>query len=199
MKMDLALAMEEGARVSAPRIAALFDGANLNAMLDLGGGSGAYTIAMAQRFPQLRAVLCDRDDQALDLARRRIEAAGLQDRVQTRKMDILMDDFGDDYDLVFLFSVLCTLSERRGKALLKRVQEALNPGGRVVIRDHMLDDGESVPESAALFSGCMLVTTSGGQVYSRSQLKKWLNEAGFEDVHRIPTQAAQLMIGCKAR
>jgi hypothetical protein len=45
----------------------------------------------------------------------------------------------------------------------------------------------------------MFVATPGGRVYSRSELKSWLSEAGFEDVHRIPTQAVQLMIGCKAR
>ena len=197
MRVGLALAMKRQAKHAAPRIAAFVDGSNVRTMLDLGGGPGAYSIAFAERFPQMRAVLCDRDECALKLARSDILAAGLQSRIEVRKADFLVEEISGGYDLVFLSSVLSTCSEVQNRLLLKKVQRSLNPGGRVLIRDYMLDDGKACPAHASLFSVCMLVATAGGRVYSRAELKNWLREARFDKVHRVPMEPLSLMVGRK--
>jgi predicted O-methyltransferase YrrM len=194
----LARAMRWHAREPAPRLAALFDRAGVTSMVDLGGGPGAFSIAMAQRFPALRAVLCDRDDQALALATEDIRAAGLQDRISTWRRDVLVDDIGTGYDLALLSSFLCTCGEPENRALLKRVRSALQPGGWVVVRDHLPDESDS-PPATALFSVCMLVATTAGRVYSRAEVRRWLCEAGFTGVHWLPMDDLQVMIGRKRR
>ncbi len=196
MRMGLALAMKERARESAGRLAALLDGSEARSLLDLGGGPGTFSIAIARRFPHLRAVLCDRDEEALRLASSGIRAAGLADRIRILKADFLTDDIGSDYDIVLLSSVLCTCSEQQNRLLLQKVKRALNPGGRILIRGHMLDDTKTSPASAALFSVCMVVGTLAGRVYSRGELKKsWLADVGFESVHWIPADPMCVMIG----
>ncbi len=198
-RKGLALALREQASESAARLAALIDGWTVSTLLDLGGGPGTFSIALAQRFPHLQAVLCDRDDQALQVARSDIRAAGLEDRVRIMAADFLIDEIGSDYDLVLLSNVLCTCSEEQNRLLLSKEKSALNPGGRVLIRDHMLDDTKTSPASAALFSVCMVVGTSAGQVYSRAELKSWLEDSGFEAVHWVPVEPRCVMIGTKPR
>ncbi len=198
-RMGLALALREQASESAARLAALIDGWAVSTLLDLGGGPGTISIALAQRFPDLQAVLCDRDDQALQVARSDIRAAGLEDRVRILAADFLTDEIGSDYDLVLLSSVLCTCSEEQNRLLLSKAKSALNPGGRVLIRDHMLDDTKTSPASAALFSVCMVVGTGAGRVYSRAELKSWLQDLGFEAVHWFPGEPRCVMIGTKPR
>jgi predicted O-methyltransferase YrrM len=189
----MALAMRWYARETAPRLAALLDGAPLGSMVDLGGGPGAYSIAMAQRFPALKVVLCDRDDQALRLAARDIRSAGLQDRILVWPRDVLVEDFGRDYDLALLSSFISTRAEWENRALLGKVREALRPGGRVVIRDYLPGEAEPTP-AAAVFSVCMLVATARGRVYPRAQVKGWLEDAGFDGVHWLPMDDQQVMI-----
>jgi predicted O-methyltransferase YrrM len=196
-RLGLARAMQWQAREPAARLAALLEGSPMSRMVDLGGGPGAYCIAMAERVPQLHAVLCDRDDQALQLATLGIRAAGLQDRIEVSLRDVLIDDIGTDYDLALLSSFVCTCSEAQNRHLLRKVKDSLRAGGRVLVRDYMLDDTGAAPAAAALFSVSMLVATPDGRVYTRAEVRQWLEDAGFEGVHWIPMDDMQVMIGQK--
>jgi predicted O-methyltransferase YrrM len=145
----------------------------------------------------MRAVLLDRDDQALELARSDIQAAGLQDRIQLQRADFLVEEIGSGYDLVLLSSVLSVCSQEQNRQLLEKVHRSLNPGGQLLVQDHLLDDAKASPADASIFSVCMLVATAGGQVYSRAELKSWLRELGFEAVHQVPVEHMCLIVGRK--
>ena len=67
-------------------------------MLDLGGGPGSYALALARRYPDTEAVIFDRDDRALNMAREEIEKQKLERRVSLKKGDFFVDDLGNDYD-----------------------------------------------------------------------------------------------------
>lgn len=194
----LALAMRFQARDAAAGLAAFLEGFDLHKILDLGGGSGAYSIALARRIPRLRVVLCDHDEHALRLAATDIDKAELGERIHVLEADALTDDIGSDYDLVLLSSVLCTYSADQSRLLLEKVKDALKPGGRVVIRDHMLDEATSSPPAAALFSVCMLVASAGGRVHTRSELRTWLEDLGYVNVHWLPVEPIPLMLAQNA-
>jgi ubiquinone/menaquinone biosynthesis C-methylase UbiE len=154
-------------------------------MLDVGGGSGAYAIAFAQANPQLRAEVFDQPA-VLAIAQRHIREAGLEDRISTRVGDLRTDEFGGGYDLVLLSAICHMLSEEENRNLLARVYRALAPGGRVAIQDFLLRADKTGPRAAALFSLNMLVNTRGGASYSEDEYTRWLREAGFGEVRRIP-------------
>ena len=62
-----------------------------------------------------------------------------------------------------------------------KVHAALTPGGRVLIRDVVMDESRTSPRGGALFAVNMLVNTPGGGTFTFAELGKELTEAGFAD------------------
>lgn len=168
---------------TAPVVAAL-DAASVRRMLDLGGGSGAYSIAFARANPQLVAEILDRPE-VLAIAQRHIVAAGLTERVIVRPGDLRQGSLGSGYDLVFISAICHMLSPEENRDLIARAHAALAPGGRVAIQDFILNADKTTPRHAALFSLNMLVATEGGASYSEQEYAGWLREAGFTGIRRI--------------
>jgi (2Fe-2S) ferredoxin/predicted O-methyltransferase YrrM len=158
--------------------------AGVSRMLDVGGGSGAYSIAFARANPQLHAEVFDLEN-VLPLTRGYIAAAGLESRITTRAGDLRSDDFGSGHDLVFVSAVCHMLSPEENRDLLERCFAAVTPGGRIVINDFILNAEKTAPKAGALFSLNMLVGTRQGASYSEDEYRGWLEEAGFETIERI--------------
>lgn len=176
-------AMHRNASTAAHALAGTLDARQVRRMLDVGGGSGAYSIAFAQAHPGLRAEVLDLPP-VLRIAQRHIAEAGLAARVTTRAGDLTRDDFGRDYDLILLSAICHMLDEVQNRDLFRRAYLALAPGGRLVVRDFILDEDKTAPRGAALFAVHMLVQTRGGSTYSESEYRAWLNAAGFENIER---------------
>ena len=153
-------------------------------MLDVGGGSGAYSIAFAKGNPGLRADILDLGEVA-PIAQGHIERAGVADRVRVRASDLRVDKLGEGYDLVFVSAICHMLDENENRDLLGRCRDALRPGGRVVVQEFILEPDKTAPKSAALFALNMLVGTRAGSAYSEPEYAAWLAEAGFRDVRRV--------------
>lgn len=164
-------------------------------LLDVGGGSGAYSIAFAQASPTLRAEILDQAS-VLPMAQEHIQAAGLADRIATRAGNLTADELGEGYDLVLLSAICHMLDEEQNRDLLRRCFRALAPGGRVVIRDFILDPGKTAPKAAALFAINMLVGTRGGSTYTEAEYHAWLAEAGFQTFTR-PDPAGDLIVAAR--
>jgi (2Fe-2S) ferredoxin/ubiquinone/menaquinone biosynthesis C-methylase UbiE len=177
-------AMHNGARQRAAQLAQAA-AAGANRLLDVGGGSGAYAIAFAKANPQLRAEVFDQPA-VLAIAQRHIREAGLEDRISTRVGDLRTDEFGEGYDLVLISAICHMLGTEENRDLLARVYRALAQGGRVAIQDFLLRADKTGPRFGALFSLNMLVNTQGGASYSEEEYTRWLREAGFGEVRRVP-------------
>jgi len=66
--------------------------------------------------------------------------------------------------------------------LFQKVFRALIPGGRIVIRDHVMEPDRTEPKDGAIFAVNMLVNTEGGSTYTYDEIRSWLEEAGFANV-----------------
>jgi (2Fe-2S) ferredoxin/predicted O-methyltransferase YrrM len=177
-------AMHKNAAGRAGQFVAAIGLQGVHRMLDVGGGSGAYSIAFAQAAPELHADVLDRE-QVVPIAQRHIRAAGLESRVATRVGDLRKDDFGKGYDLVLISAICHMLPPDENRDLLRRSRAALNPGGRVAIQDFVLAPDKTAPRHAALFSLNMLVGTEGGASYSSEEYAAWLRDAGFRDIRQV--------------
>lgn len=176
--------MHRNASQRAAAVVRAVDASGVKRMLDIGGGSGAYSIAFAQANPALRADILDLP-QVGPIARRYIEAAGAGKQVHWRAGDLRTDSFGEGYDLVFLSAICHMLSPEENRDLFRRAFAALATGGRIVVQEFILDAGKTAPKFAALFSLNMLVGTRGGASYSEPEYAEWLAGAGFVEVRRV--------------
>jgi hypothetical protein len=77
------------------------------------------------------------------------------------------------------------------------VSGALNPGGRIVVSDFIMNDDRTSPAFGAFFSLNMLVNTGSGDTYTESEIKDWMAQAGMSFVERKETGSIGLMIGRK--
>ncbi len=188
-------AMHRNASERAPLVVRAVGAENVRRMLDVGGGSGAYSIAFARANSALRADILDLA--AVEpIALRHIREAGVTDRVKVRAGDLRSGRLGEGYDLVFVSAICHMLGAGENLDLLRRCREALAPGGRVVIQDFILEPDKTAPRFAALFALNMLVGTRGGSSYSEPEYAAWLGEAGFRDIRRARLPGITgLMIG----
>lgn len=190
-------AMDRNARERAPHVVRAVGTEGIERMLDVGGGSGAYSIAFARANARLHADVLDLEG-VCTIARKHIELAELGDRVKTRAGDLRTDPFGEGYDLVFISAICHMLDPAENLALLHKSHTALRPGGRVVVQDFLLEADKTAPKSAALFALNMLVGTVGGSSYSGEEYAAWLEQAGFREWHRVRLPGPSgLMIGRK--
>jgi cyclopropane fatty-acyl-phospholipid synthase-like methyltransferase len=178
-------AMHRNASNRAPAVAEALDLTSRRRLLDVGGGSGAYSIAFARANRNLHCVVFDLGP-VTQIARRHIEQAKLSDRVTVQVGDLHRDDFGSGYDLVFVSAILHMLSPEENVALLRKCHGALLPRGEVVIQDFVMNDDKTAPRAGALFALNMLVATRGGSSYSEAEYRSWLAQAGFSVARSVP-------------
>ncbi len=175
---DYVLGMDEVARLNAPAVAAAAGLHGKRHLLDLGSGLGAYGRAFLEAHPELRVTFFDLRH-VIAWARDRMNRPDLAPRCAWLAGDFLKDELGHGYDAIFIANVLHTLNEEENRALLRRCFHALQPGGRLLIKDFLLDPGKTGPVPSLLFSLHILLHTEGGRCYSEAEVAAWTREAGF--------------------
>jgi ubiquinone/menaquinone biosynthesis C-methylase UbiE/DNA-binding CsgD family transcriptional regulator len=189
-------AMHARAKDSAEETVRLSGIRDAKRMLDVGGGSGAFSIAFAKACPKLQAEILDLGP-VVPLAENYIREAGLQDRVRVRPGDMRTAEFGKGFDLVLLSAVCHMFGEDENRSLIQRCARALQPGGRLVIREFILQEDRTGPTFAALFALNMLVGTEHGNTYSEGEYRTWMKEAGFASVTR-PNPEGDVLVASKS-
>ncbi len=149
-------------------------------LLDVGGGSGTWTLALLRGRDEARAIIFDLPD-VVELARRRVDEAGFGRRVEVVGGDYTQDELPSGADMALVSAVVHQNSRQENRELFGRVWRALENGGSVVVRDVLMDSATE-PAEGAMFAVNMLVATQGGGTYTFEQLKEDMQSAGFRDV-----------------
>ncbi|MDI3340877.1 MAG: methyltransferase [Sphaerobacter sp.] len=183
------LALYDTARIAAPGIVQalepIIEGLNHPArVIDVGGGHGGYSLALARRFPTLRATVFDLPP-VIEVTRDLVAASGLADRVTVVAGDFHQDPLGSGYDVALLFGVLVGEDREGSLRLLRTVRAALAPGGYAVVRSHHAGRQGDASLNGALFDLQMLLSTRGGSAHEVADILGWMREAGFVDLRTI--------------
>ncbi len=190
-------AMHERARINALTVVSFLDLSNVSRVLDVGGGSGAYSMAFVHAREGIRATVFDLPN-VTSLTRKYIDQEGLSDKVETAVGDYNKDDLGSNFDLVFLSAIIHINSCDENRNLMHKVSRALNPGGQLIIQDFIMDEDRTAPAFGTLFSLNMLVGTEAGDTYTESEVQGWMGDAGLSYVERKDTEfGTTLIIGKK--
>lgn len=166
-------------------VAANYDVKGIRRVLDVGGGSGCFMIAMAQQHPNLRCTIMELSAMC-EVAREYVAAGEVADRVDAAAVDMFRQSWPAGYDAVFFSNIWHDWNTRTCTWLAARTFEALPAGGRIMLHEMLLDDDGGGPVTAASFSMLMLLATQGQQ-FTFSELKEILEAAGFTDVENTQT------------
>ncbi|MCF8242865.1 MAG: methyltransferase domain-containing protein [Melioribacteraceae bacterium] len=190
-------AMHYRGEYQAKIISMMIDLKNVKRMLDVGGGSGAFSIGFTQAQPEMNAVVFDLPN-VVQLTQRYIREAGMHEKISTVEGNYLTDDFGNGYDLILLSAIVHINSFDENEMLIKKCADALNPGGQVIIQDWIMNEERTAPPTGALFALNMLVGTVHGDTYTESEMKEWMTTAGLENIEKKDTGfTTSLLIGRK--
>ena len=176
--------MQRNAKDRSPLVVKALGTAGVRRILDLGGGSGAYSIAFAKACPDVQCEILDLPE-VVPLTAEYVSKAGVLGQVSLRAGDMLQGDFGSGYDIIMLNAICHMFSEEQNRDIFRRARQALAPNGRLVVQDFILNSDKTGPQHAALFSLNMLVGTAAGASYSEFEYTQWMKAAGFIEVCRI--------------
>ena len=178
-------------------LAKAFDFSKYKSMIDIGGGSGAYSIHVAKEFPNMSATVADLGP-VCKVAEGYIAQYGLSGRVKTTQLDFWKQDIPKGHDVAFLSHIIHDYDAEKGVTLLKKIYASLNPGGALIISEWMLNDDKTGPVQSAMMGMNMIVETNGGRNYSFAEISEMLRTAGFKNIEKRPLAGpAQIAIGYK--
>ena len=178
-------------------VADLLDFSNIHSILDVGGGSGAFTFEFIRRCNHATAVVFDLPA-VVPITQKYIQQTGLKNIITTLPGDYLTDKFGSGYDLVFVSAVIHINSPEENELLINKCFDALNPHGQLVILDHFMNDDRTEPKAGAIFALNMIVGTLHGDTYTDNEVRNWMSNSGLKDIKRKDSkQGTSLLIGRK--
>lgn len=179
------LALAGRAKNVAPVLAEQLPMEGVSRLLDIGGGTGIYSIALLQKHPQLRATVLDHVE-VLKVAAEMAESYGVADRLELRVGDMFADPLPTDSDVILLSNILHDWDVPECRQLVKRCADVLPVGGRLLIHDVYLNDELDGPLPIALYSAALFTLTEG-RAYSQAEFRGWLEHAGLQPGVMIPT------------
>ena len=179
------LSLAGRAKNVAPVLAECMPLAGARRLVDVGGGTGVYSIAFLRRNPGLQAVVWDRPE-VLRVAAEFAAESDVGDRIERVPGDMFTDPFPKDADVVLLSNILHDWDEPEIRRLLARCAEAMSPGSRLLVHDVFLDDDLGGPLPVALYSVALFNVTEG-RAYSAAEYRRWLGDAGFGVTQVTPT------------
>jgi SAM-dependent methyltransferase len=117
----------------------------------------------------------------LAVTRQFVDAVPCRDRIELIAGDYNRDPLPVGFDMVFLSNIIHGEDEEADQRLMRGVFASLQSGGRIVIKDHILDADLTGPAVGAIFSMQMLLFTRGRD-YSFDEVREWLQRAGFTNI-----------------
>jgi SAM-dependent methyltransferase len=181
----LTLALAGRAKNVAPVLAEQVPLGDARLLVDVGGGTGIYSIAWLRNHPRLRAIVWDRPE-VLKVVLEMAEAYGVADRLECRPGDMFVDAVPTGADVILLSNILHDWDVPQCAQLVERCAKALSPGGRLLIHDVLLNDALDGPLAIALYSAALFSLTEG-RAYSAAEFQGWLTAAGLELLPIVPT------------
>lgn len=187
-------AMHDRAKKSAPAQLALLDLSGVSTILDIGGGSGAYSMEFVSVKPSVEATVFDLPN-VIPITEKFIEKEGFSGRIKTVVGDYTSDDLPEGFDLLFLSAIIHSNSLEVNRDLIKKCFKSLNKDGRIVIQDWIMNNDRTQPAAGAIFAINMLVGTEAGDCFTEDEVTDILISAGFTNITRkeLETGSSQMI------
>lgn len=164
-------------------------------LVDVGCGSGIYSMELCRRYPELRATLIDTEE-VLKTTSQILQGTDLAGRIALCARDIVADSYGENRDVVLLSDVLYQ-SEPTCLTILRSAHRALSPGGTLLVRGYFSDPDEGQGAFGAMFDLARMLWAPDREPITVSCLRQWIAGVGFVAIKTIPL--TERSIGLTAR
>ena len=177
-------AMHDRAKKQAPQQLAKIDLSEIRSVLDIGGGSGAYSMEFVTRKSGIEATVFDLPN-VVPITQKFIDKEGFSGKIKTHSGDYTTDDLPKGFDLVFLSAIIHSNPLAVNRDLIRKCFSALNKNGKIVIQDWIMNNDRTQPASGAVFAINMLVGTEAGDCFTEQEVTEMLTTTGFENISRL--------------
>jgi hypothetical protein len=154
-------------------------------LLDIGGGSGSYSIALAASRPRLICTVAELPSVCTH-TKRYIEMYGVSERVDVIPLDMFRDPWIRGHDAILFSDIFHDWRREQCVLLAEHAHNSLPIGGRIFIHEVLLEDNKVGPLTANAYSLAMLMVAEGCQ-YTAEEIEMMISEAGFTDARTIPS------------
>jgi hypothetical protein len=185
-------AMEGGARLMGPALAARFPWGEHRSFVDVGGAKGDLAVHLARAHEHLVGGSFDLPPVG-SLFDEHVAGAGLDERLRFFPGDFFVDPL-PAADVMIMGHVLHDWSDAERRTLLAKAWDALPTGGALIVYDAMIDDERSSNVFGLLMSLNMLVETAGGSEYTAAECCAWMQDVGFRTVSAEPLAGPDTMV-----
>jgi len=153
-------------------------------IMDIGGGSGAYCIQAAQRYPNIRAVVLDLPPVVV-VAREFLAENNVADRVDAQPCNFVTDPFPTNCDVAIMASNLPMYSREIISLVVKKAHDALLPGGQFHLIGETTNNDRTGPWGPAYWGLGQAISESEGVAHSEDDVIGYFSAAGFKDVEIV--------------
>lgn len=166
----------------AEQLANMLDLSGVKRLLDVGGGSGVVSLALLRKRPELTSVVVDVEN-VCRAGRRIATQNGLEKRIMYLAADFMQDDLPAGFDMVMLCDVGAS-----SRIPFRRVRDALNPQGRLVIIEKFAPSRTSPPPSRlpSAFLASLEYPAPSIDFTTAEEVQTRLQQAGFRDFSTTP-------------
>ena len=173
--------MDAMAGISAGNFMALaekFDFSKYETLCDVGGAAATLSTIVARRHPHLKITTADLPP-ATAIAAKKIEAAGLSDRIAATNIDFFKDDL-PKADVITMGMILHDWNLENKKMLIRKAYDALSEGGAFIVIEALIDDARRENAFGLMMSLNMIIEFGEAFDYSGADFDGWCREAGFK-------------------
>ena len=161
-----------------------FDFSKYQSMLDLGGADGWLSIQFCLKHPEIHCTTFDLPPVEL-LARQKIRAFNLTDRIDVVSGDLLKDPF-PKAEVIAMGNILHGMNEEAKQQLVQKVYDSLPDRGVFIAIENIIDNERRQNTFGMLMSLNMLVENGDAFDYTMNDFERWTASAGFTRTSQIP-------------
>lgn len=160
-----------------------FDFSKYTSLLDVGGGTGAMSIALCEKNQHLQATIFDLPE-TVKKTEEIIQQKDLQNRIKCVGGDIIRNDLPDNFDVALLANLLAVFDAQTNQKLLKRIYKKLPLDGACLISGWILDEKRLSPEISILFCLEDICWNAPDVERDFTVYRDWLRKAGFQNINQ---------------
>jgi len=158
---------------------------DISNLLDVGGGSGAFSYVFCSATPGLKATVLELPEVCrIGESIREQEAEDVRDRVSFVELDATKPAWpvqDGSFDVVLMSYISGSVPEPLIEKLYANAAKALRPGGRLLVHDFMVNDTMDGPVLGALWALQHVTVNANGLGLCPREIIQRMTTAGFEE------------------